>query len=308
MANSIRSLNVSRVTQKIDWFSLLFIVITHGIALFGTIYLISFHHVAWQTWVLAGIMFCLGGLANSIGYHRLFAHRSFKSSWILKLAILIVGASNCQNSAFKWCSDHRRHHAYTDTDGDPYNVKRGFFYSHIGWLLVTKNREHHILSNRGENWDNLDNIPDLQKDSLISWQHRWYVPLVIATCFLFPMLCAGLWQDYLGGLIIAGFLRMSAYFQCTCLVNSACHYWGSQPYTQENSSRNNVWVALLTFGEGYHNYHHAFPFDYRNGIAWYAWDPSKWLIKLFAFMKLASELRVVTAKPEKDQVTVLPHA
>lgn len=231
------------------------------------------------------------GMSITLGYHRLFSHLSFRAKWPIRLATLVFGACAFENSALNWVSDHRRHHKHTDHDEDPYDISKGFFWAHIGWILFKLNPV-----------PPLDNVADLRKDKLVMWQHRWDKLIALAVGLLLP---AGLgyvwnathgldpWTGALGGFLLAGVLRVFLVQQCTFFINSLCHTIGEQPYSTRCSARDSFVMSLVTFGEGYHNYHHEFQHDYRNGVKPWNFDPTKWAIWLLAKVGLASDLRRV---------------
>ena len=180
----------------------------------------------------------------------------------------------------QWGANHARHHARVDQEEDPYNATRGFWHSHCG-CLFTK-RAHRI-----ERY-----APGLREDTVVMWQHRWYVPLLLSGLAL-PFLVGYAYNGWSGGVgcfMLAGVGRIFLVLNSTFCINSVCHLWGSQPYSRSNSSRDSWWVSLITLGEGYHNYHHTFPRDYRNGLQWYNFDPSKWLIYVLSKLGLAEGL------------------
>jgi stearoyl-CoA desaturase (delta-9 desaturase) len=160
----------------------------------------------------------------------------------------------------------------------------GFWYSHIGWML----REY-----QSQRYHDYKNVRDLQNDKIVMWQHKYYLPLLIIMNFGLPILLGWLNGDILGMLLLAGLLRLVVVHHCTFFINSLAHIWGSQPYTDKNTARDNGFIALLTYGEGYHNYHHIFENDYRNGIHWWQYDPTKWRIDGLALVGLTHSRRVV---------------
>jgi stearoyl-CoA desaturase (delta-9 desaturase) len=224
--------------------------------------------------LLAVAYFVIAGMSITVGYHRLFSHRSFNCRPWMKAALLVTGSSAWQGSALDWAADHIRHHGYTDTEKDPYNIKQGVWHAHVGWLFRrTTDRP----------------VPGfLTSDPLIVWQDKYYIPLAILTSFVVPYLIAGT-----GGLLLAGVVRIVVGHHVTWFVNSWAHLGGSRPYDPGCSAADNWVVALFTFGEGYHNYHHTFPNDYRNGITAWSWDPSKWVIQAFSFFGIAYDLKRV---------------
>jgi stearoyl-CoA desaturase (delta-9 desaturase) len=185
----------------------------------------------------------------------------------------------------KWASDHRIHHHRIDTAGDPYDIGRGFWHAHMGWMFLRESIDLPIRA------------PDLQKDAMLRFQERYYVPLAILTGYLLPALLTWLmFGDFFGGLIVAGGIRIALTQQSTFFINSLCHYVGSRPYDATISARDSWLMAILTHGEGYHNFHHAFQLDYRNGIRWYQWDPTKWTIYLLSIVGAAKNLRTIPAE------------
>ncbi len=238
-----------------------------GVPLFG-------YFVGYTTfdWVLFTIFYIVTGLGITVGYHRLFSHRSFTCKTWVKLYFLITGGWAMENSALKWCSDHIRHHAKTDTDEDPYNAKRGFWYSHVVWIFKKDPSENLQIREKYKT--------GLRKDKWIMWQYNNYL-LVVLSGLALPVLLGFIHRGWVGAasaFLLAGVLRLFLVLNSTFFINSICHIWGAQPYGDANTSRDNWWISLITFGEGYHNYHHNFPRDYRNGPKWYNFDPSKWLI------------------------------
>ncbi|KAE8371081.1 hypothetical protein BDV26DRAFT_303236 [Aspergillus bertholletiae] len=237
-----------------------------------------------ETEIWAYLYGILHGLCITIGYHRLWAHRSFRANIILRIFLAVVGAGMVQRPIIWWVQAHRAHHRYVDTDRDPYNARRGLFYSHIGWLLVRQD---------SSKWD-ID-ISDLLNDPVVVWQERYYIPLAVFSSFIVPTLVAGWgWGNWRGGIFWAGLVRLVISWHCTFTVNSLAHWMGTQPFSQKVTARNNLLVGILAAGEGYHNFHHQFPFDYRNGVYWYDFDPSKWVIWLLAQLGLARGLNTAT--------------
>ena len=233
-------------------------------------------------WFLIAFSFC--NLSITAGYHRLWSHKTYEAHWSLRILFALGGAFALQNSALHWSSDHRIHHKHVDNnDKDPYSAKRGFWFSHIGWML----REYNANT-----YSDYANCRDLQKDKIVMWQHKYYVPLAILTNFGIPLLLGVIYGDIIGMLLVVGVLRLVLSHHSTFFINSLAHIWGSQPYTDKNTARDNAVLAVFTFGEGYHNYHHIFENDYRNGIYWWQYDPTKWLIKSCSWLGLTNKLRV----------------
>jgi len=272
-------------SHKINWVNTLFLTLIPIIGIAGTALLCVFGIVQWPTWILAGAMTILVGFSITGGYHRLFSHRSYRCKWPVRLFYLLFGSAAFEGSVLEWSTDHRNHHRYVDTDEDPYSIKKGFWFAHIGWLIRLEPSKR-----------DFSNVADLAEDPLVRFQHKFVVPLGILFAFLLPTAIASLWGDPLGGLIIAGALRVTFNHHTTFAINSICHMFGKKSYSNEQTAVDNWFTALLTFGEGYHNFHHKFPIDYRNGIKAYHFDPTKWLIKLLAYLGLATDLKVVSKR------------
>ena len=236
-------------------------------------------------WLWALAFLYLNGMSITGGYHRLWAHKSYEASPALKWFFAVWGAGALQNSILIWASDHRRHHRNVDDNElDPYSAGRGLWFSHIGWML----REYNT------NDPDFSNVRDLQRDPIVMWQDKHYVALTAFMNLGLPLLL-GIWHgEIIGTVLLVGLLRLVVNHHVTFFINSLAHYWGSRPYTESNSARDNGFLAFLTYGEGYHNYHHIFQSDYRNGIRWWQWDPTKWMIALCARIGLASELNRVS--------------
>jgi stearoyl-CoA desaturase (delta-9 desaturase) len=276
---------MAKLIKKIDWVNTLFLTLSPLSALFFTylFFKTSEHYLAQI--ILAVVFYFATGMSITAGYHRLFSHRAYKASGPLKLAYLLFGAAAFQNSALKWSADHRIHHNHVDDDLDPYNINRGFFYAHIGWIFL---KEEDRVEKKYPK--------DLLNDKLVVWQHKYYMPIAIFMGFILPTIIGHFLGSALGGFALAGLFRIVFVHHCTFFINSLCHVVGSRPYTDTNTARDSFILAFFTYGEGYHNYHHYFPVDYRNGIKWYQFDPTKWLIKFTEFLGLAFELKRV---PEK---------
>jgi stearoyl-CoA desaturase (delta-9 desaturase) len=239
--------------------------------------------------------------ALSAGYNRLFSHHAYEAHPVLRFLLLALGAGAFQNSALTWVADHRRHHAYTDSDLDPYNARRGFWYSHIGWVL--RNPEPTLKPIP---------VPDLDRGRLVVWQHRHYALIGILTGVVFPVLLGFAFGDPWGGFIFGGAVRLLFVYHATFSINSFAHLFGTQPYSDETSARDSLLTALVSMGEGYHNFHHTFPADYRNGIWGCQFDPTKWALRALAAVHLARRLRrtprllVVRARLRMDERRMEP--
>lgn len=240
-----------------------------------------FYDFSWVDWTMFVILYLFTGLGITVGYHRLITHRSFKCPNWIKAAFLIAGGMALENSALRWASDHVRHHARCDQKEDPYNATLGFWHSHCGWIFWKDPNRDPKYATR------------LQQDPLILWQDKYYLPILLSGLLL-PFVVGLLYNGWIGGVgcfLLAGLARTFFVLNSTFFINSICHIWGDQPHGTADSSRDSWWISLLTFGEGYHNYHHMYQSDYRNGIRWYNFDPSKWLIWTLSKLGLAYDLR-----------------
>lgn len=238
---------------------------------------------AWA-WVFCGMFLSLNVVGIGSGYHRLWSHRTYKAHPALALFLAIFGGMALQNSILIWSARHRIHHRdVDDNEKDPYSIGRGFWFAHIGWML----RDYPSGS------IDYSVVPDLQRDPIVMWQHRWYWTLVLVTNVAVPMLLGWIVGDFWGVFLLAGVFRLVLNHHLTFFINSLAHIWGSQPYTDENSARDNWFIAMMTGGEGYHNYHHLFQNDYRNGVRWWNLDLNKWFIASCSGLGLAHELRRV---------------
>lgn len=246
-----------------------------------------------------GLIFAvLTNLSITMGYHRLYSHKSYEAHPVLEWFLLFISSGAFQGSALKWASDHRIHHKYEDTDRDPYSIKRGFWYAHIGWMML-----HEAVSIP-------INAPDLEKKKWVKFQNDHYLFCAIFVGYFFPTVIGALLGNAFLGLVIAGGLRIFLTQQSTFFVNSLSHMVGQATYSNEKTAKDSIIVAFLTHGEGYHNFHHKFQFDYRNGIKWYHWDPTKWSIQIASLIGLAKKLKrvqfseILRAKLEVESVKI----
>lgn len=268
--------------SRVNWVAAAFLLITPVVAVtWGGVH-VALSGVRAIEVVFFFLYLAAANLSITAGYHRLFAHRAYDCRRFVKALYLLFGAATFQNSVLCWASDHRRHHKHIDDDGDPYNIRRGFLWAHIGWMLVNEHKA-----------ERFENIPDLTGDSLVRLQHRFYLPIAVMMGFGVPLGVGYAIGDPWGCLLWGGLIRIVVGHHTTFLVNSLAHTLGRRPYTRAVSARDSVVTALLTFGEGYHNFHHRFAADYRNGIRRHQWDPTKWLIRGMAAIGCAWNLRRV---------------
>src|SRR6185437_11504300 len=222
------------------------------------------------------------GMSITGGYHRLWAHRTYEAHWSLRVFYLVFGTMALQNSVLVWSSGHRTHHLNVDDEErDPYSIRRGFWFAHLGWMI----REY------PSGVPDFVNVPDLRRDPMLTFQHSFYLPLAITINLGLPLLAGWLIGDLWGTFMLAGILRLVVSHHVTFFINSLAHMWGSRPYTDQNTARDNGVLAFFTYGEGYHNFHHNFAHDYRNGVRWWQWDPTKWLISGLQWVGLTRRLK-----------------
>lgn len=274
--------------ERVEWVTFAFLSSTFLLTLTGVPLYIWHFGLDWFQVILFLLMYCATGLSITLGYHRLFAHRAFQAKWPIRLFTLVFGAAAFENSALDWASDHRRHHKHTDTDDDPYDASKGLFWSHLGWMLF-----------KLKPLPPYDNVADLAKDPLVRWQHKHWHLIGFVVAFILPTAIGyawGGWQCALGAFLIGGVARVVAVQHSTFCINSLCHYLGSQPYSSRCSAKDSWLMALVTFGEGYHNFHHEFPSDYRNGVRPWHFDPTKWTIWILSKLGLTEGLRRIPQK------------
>ncbi len=274
--------------EKVNWTTSSFLIGTLVLSLTAVpLYLWNFG-LDWFQVIFFFVMLAACGFSITLGYHRLFSHLSFQGHWTVRLFTLVFGAAAFENSALLWCTEHRTHHKHVDHDEDPYDISKGLFHAHIGWLLFKLSEPPPF-----------DNVPDLQRDKLVMWQHRYVQWIAVFVAFIMPAMVGyvwGGWESALGAFLIAGVARVVFLQHCTFCINSLCHYIGKRPYSSNCSARDSWIMAVVTFGEGYHNYHHEFQHDYRNGVKPWQFDPTKWIIWTLAKCGLASKLRRVPSE------------
>jgi len=238
----------------------------------------------WQTMLLSVILYFWAGMGITGGYHRLWSHKSYSATFAVRLFLMIGAATAFEGSCKWWSRNHRAHHRYTDTDKDPYNARRGFLYSHLGWMVVKQK-----ASSVG-----YADITDLNRDPMILWQHRYYAQLALGVGVALPVLIASLWGDPWGGLFYACMARIVFVHHATFFVNSLAHSFGDKTFSDHHTAFDSFITAILTLGEGYHNYHHEFPQDYRNGVRFYHYDPTKWFVVFLSWFGLTYNLKWIS--------------
>ncbi|HEV7376543.1 MAG TPA: fatty acid desaturase [Pyrinomonadaceae bacterium] len=261
---------------KINWDTAVFMALFH----LGAIAALFMWN--WKALVVTILLWWVSAsFGVGMGFHRLLTHRAYKVPKLLEYFITLCATLALESGAINWVVTHRIHHAHTDAPGDPHTPRDGGWWAHMGWILrgTAQRYEPEVLARYA---------PDLVKDRFHVWLNRWYwLPLVVLGAAL---LAFGGWAY----LMWAVFFRVTFNLHATWLVNSATHMWGSRRFATRDDSKNNWWVALLTFGEGWHNNHHAHPTAARHGLAWYEIDLNWWGIRTLQFLRLAKAIKLVS--------------
>jgi stearoyl-CoA desaturase (delta-9 desaturase) len=246
--------------------------------------------VAWQVWgdalgysdlIVFAIMYVATGLGITVGFHRLFTHRAFKTTRGVRFLLAALGSAAIEGPVIAWVADHRKHHAFSDQPGDPHSphvdhghgitgALRGLAHAHVGWLFI---HTHRGLKSRY--------APDLIKDPVVAYVNRtfvWWVAAGLVVPFALGALIGGSWSAGLTGLLWGGLVRILVLHHVTYSINSLCHFFGKRHFETDDESRNLAWLVPLSFGEAWHNGHHAFPTSARHGLGRRQWDPSAMVI------------------------------
>ena len=264
--------------QPINWL----VVVVFGLFHIGAV--ASLFMFSWQALVVAVVLYWVAGsLGIGMGYHRLLTHRGYKTPKLVEYFLSLCGTLAVEGGPANWVVTHRIHHRFSDQDGDPHSPRDGGWWAHMGWILVGRAQEHPPAVLRRY-------APDLMRDPIQCWLNRLYIwPIIFLAVGLYAL---GGWPFVTWGLCLRVVLGLHA----TWLVNSATHMWGTRRFATRDDSRNNWWVACLTFGEGWHNNHHAHPTSARHGLAWYEIDMNWWGIRTLKWLGLAKGIRQVRLK------------
>ena len=266
--------------QKLNWITTIVLILLH-IGAVAALFVFS-----WRVFAAAVFLYWMTvALGISMGYHRLHTHRSYQIPRFLEYFFAVCGALTLEGGPIFWVATHRLHHQKSDQPGDPHSPRDGAWWSHVGWILLgeTNHNNTRVLSKYA---------PDLAKYKFYVWLNNYHwVPLTVLGVLLYAI----------GGLPLflwGGCLRVVVGLHSTWLVNSATHMWGRRRFETRDDSRNSWWVALLTFGEGWHNNHHAHPTSARHGLAWYELDHSWILISVLKFFGIAKSVKVASIRSE----------
>jgi fatty-acid desaturase len=263
----------AREMLGVNWANAIFLIVAHLAAVAALFF------TSWTAVITAVVLYWIGGsLGIGMGYHRLLTHRGYKVPKLVEYFLAICGTMALEGGPIQWVVTHRIHHAHADRPGDPHTPRDGGWWAHIGWILwgTAQNHDEATIARYA---------PDLIKDPFYRWLNSfYYIPLLVVGVMLFLF---GGWGVLLWGV----FLRLTLALHATWLVNSATHLWGRKRFNTVDDSRNSWWVALLTFGEGWHNNHHAHPTSARHGLHWYEIDLN-WLgIRALQLLGLAHGIK-----------------
>ena len=236
---------------------------------------------SWPAVAVGVALYIATGLGITLGFHRLLTHRSLAMPRVLEYAVALVGGLALQGGPIEWVAQHRAHHANSDRDGDPHDSNLGMPWSHIEWLFRT-NKDRVAPEDRPR-W-----AADLYKDPFYRFLEKYNLMCTVVLALI--LFAIGGWSWVVWGV----FARLVFTYHCTWLVNSASHAFGYRTFKTGDRSTNNWWVAILTFGEGWHNNHHAFPFSAKHGMRWFEFDPTYWTIKLMTWLRLARNVKLPT--------------
>ncbi|HEX8140048.1 MAG TPA: fatty acid desaturase [Pyrinomonadaceae bacterium] len=273
--------------NKLNWDNIIFLSVFH-LGAVGALFVFT-----WQALFVSIFLWWLTmSLGIGVGYHRLLTHRGYKTPKAVEYFLTMCGALAFEGGPISWVATHRIHHAHTDDTGDPHSPREGGWWAHVGWILQGTAQQHEkaVLARYA---------PDLVKDRFYRWLDRlFWLPLVILAVALFAF---GGWAY----LLWAVCFRVTFGLHATWLVNSATHLWGSRRFETRDDSRNSMWVALLSFGEGWHNNHHAHPTAARHGLAWYEIDMNWWSIRTLQLLGLASSIKLIAATDRASESEIL---
>lgn len=272
------SLTLEQTAQSVNWRNVVLLTTFHLLAI------PVFFTFSWQN--LAALLignWIVGSLGVGLGWHRLLTHRSFTAPKWLEYTLVTIGTLSMQNSPDRWVATHRIHHKFTETENDPHSSKPGFWWAQIGWILWGTAQDHDDATMKRY-------IPDLLKDKGLVLISRFYLVPILLSAVLFYAI--GGWSMVVWG--VAG--RVVFGWHTTWFVNSLAHLYGSRPHKTNDDSTNNWFVALLTFGEGWHNNHHAFPTSARHGLQWYQFDLNWITIRLFEKLGWAKNIKTQSVK------------
>src|SRR5262245_50546302 len=262
--------------DQINWVTAIFMFLFHA----GAVAALFFF--SWKAFFVAAFLWWVSGsLGIGMSYHRLLTHRGYKTPKFVEYFLTLCATLALEGGPIFWVATHRIHHKYSDQEGDPHSPVDGTWWAHMGWILMGKSMHHDSTTLARY-------VPDLAKDKFHVWITKYhYVPQIILGIVLFAI-------GGLPWLLWGTFLRTVFLLHCTWLVNSATHSWGTRRFATRDLSTNSFWVAILTFGEGWHNNHHAHPTSTAHGLTWYEIDITYWHIRALELLGLATQVRVAS--------------
>jgi sn-1 stearoyl-lipid 9-desaturase len=276
--------NTKQDRAPINWLTALVMVVYHALAV------VALFHFSWRGVAVAAVLWWISGsLGIGIGYHRLLTHRGFRCPKWLEYGLAVCGTLALEGGPIFWVGIHRIHHQLTDREGDPHSPRDGKWWSHMGWILRGE-------SLHGETEPLARYVPDLRRDPFYLWLSRYHWITQVAVGL-------GVWYLFGWNVVLwAVFLRTVVGLHCTWLVNSATHMWGSQRWATGDDSTNNFLIALLTFGEGWHNNHHAHPNSARHGLRWWEIDTNWYVISALRAAGLARDIKLPRAHSRIQEI------
>ncbi|XP_076248274.1 acyl-CoA Delta-9 desaturase [Calliopsis andreniformis] len=282
--------------QPIIWRNVIGITVLHFLAIYGLV--TRYQDAKFWTWIWNVAYGITAGLGITAGAHRLWAHRTYSAKTPLRIFLATLYCMAGQTHFYKWIRDHRTHHKYTETLADPHDANRGFFFSHMGWLMV---KRHPAVKKYGSKVD----MNDISADPVIEFFDKYYEVIMMTLCFFLPiMVPVFVWNETWYISIHAALIRYVWSLHATFSVNSFAHMWGNRPYNRKVKPTENATVSFFALGEGWHNYHHSFPWDYKAAeLGTYGLNATTGFIELMAFLGLAYDLK--TPKKELvDRITI----
>ncbi|XP_076239710.1 acyl-CoA Delta-9 desaturase [Calliopsis andreniformis] len=285
-----------KYVRHIVWRNVIIFVYLHLAALYGLYLAIT--SAKWATIAFTLFLYLTSGLGITAGAHRLWSHKAYKAKWPLEVILMIFNTIAFQDAALDWARDHRLHHKYSETDADPHNATRGFFFAHVGWLLCKKHPE---IKEKGKGIE----LSDLKNNRILAFQKKYYLLLMPLCCFIIPTVIPVVcWDEtWSNAYFVPTVLRYVFTLNATWLVNSAAHLFGNKPYDRFINPAENRAVAMTALGEGWHNYHHVFPWDYKTAeLGNYKFNFTTAFIDLCAKLGLAYDLKMVPTDIVKKRV------
>ncbi|KAJ8675558.1 hypothetical protein QAD02_011344, partial [Eretmocerus hayati] len=274
--------------SEIRWLAVLVLCYLHAAGLYGLYLAVTSAKL--KTTVFAFIMYLVGQMGMTAGTHRLFAHRSYKAKWQLRLLLMLMETSAFQGGIFQWVRDHRVHHKYSETDADPHNATRGCFFSHVGWIIL---RRHPEVTEKAKRLD----LSDLIEDPIVWFQKKHYWTMMPIMCIVLPtVIPVYFWgETWINAYHVASMLRLILIGNSSSLVNSLAHSYGNKPYDRNINPTENKFASIMALGEGWHNYHHTFPWDYKaSELGFYKFNLATAFIDFFAKIGWAYDLKTVS--------------